>query len=137
MITYLHHTHPNLPKYTAESWTFIRGATATMDRDFGFIGTHFLHHISSDHVTHHLFSRIPHYYTRVASQAIIPLLGAHYHGRGDFGYRDIQVAFRECQWVEKDTERDVDLGLQKEEEGQIANPKDQALWYRGGVSPES
>ncbi|QPG95638.1 hypothetical protein C2857_001515 [Epichloe festucae Fl1] len=133
MITYLHHTHPNLPKYTAESWTFLRGATATIDRDFGIIGTHFLHHISSDHVTHHLFSRIPHYYTRAASEAIIPLLGNHYHGRGQFRYKDLQIAFRDCQWVEKDEEKDKSFGLYKD--SSEVSPRDQALWYRAGVSP--
>lgn len=135
MITYLHHTHPNLPKYTAESWTFLRGATATIDRDFGIIGTHFLHHISSDHVTHHLFSRIPHYYTREASEAIIPLLGNHYHGRGQFRYKDLQIAFRDCQWVEKDEEKDRTFGLYQDNGNGEVSPCDQALWYRAGVSP--
>lgn len=134
MITYLHHTHPALPKYTAESWTFIRGATATIDRDFGIIGTHFMHHISSDHVTHHLFSRIPHYYTPIASRAIIPLLGKHYHGRGQFRYEDLQIAFRDCQWVEGSLEKDIKFGLRKGDSTK-ANTRDEALWYRSGVSP--
>lgn len=133
MITYLHHTHPEIPKYTNESWTFIRGATATIDRDFGIIGTHFLHHISSDHVTHHLFSRIPHYYTRTASEAIIPLLGRHYHGRGKFRYEDLQTAFRDCQWVGVDAMKDKAFGLYMEENA--TNPRDEALWYQGGISP--
>jgi fatty acid desaturase len=34
-ITYLHHTHPDLPKYDDEAWTFLRGATATINLDFG------------------------------------------------------------------------------------------------------
>ncbi|RYP63240.1 hypothetical protein DL771_009365 [Monosporascus sp. 5C6A] len=134
MITYLHHTHPSLPKYTAESWTFIRGATATIDRDFGIIGTHFMHHISSDHVTHHLFSRIPHYYTPIASRAIIPLLGKHYHGRGQFRYEDLQIAFRDCQWVEGSLEKDIKFGLRKGDSTK-ANARDEALWFRSGVSP--
>ena len=133
MITYLHHTHPSVPKYTAESWTFLRGATATIDRDFGIIGTHFMHHISSDHVTHHLFSRIPHYYSPIASKAIIPLLGKHYHGRGKFRYEDLQIAFRDCQWVEEDASKDADFGLRSE--GDNTSSRDEALWYRGGVSP--
>jgi fatty acid desaturase len=132
MITYLHHTHPSVPKYSAESWTFLRGATATIDRDFGIIGTHFFHHISSDHVTHHLFSRIPHYYSPVASKAIIPLLGKHYHERGTLQYKDLELAFAKCQWVEPDSAKDADFGL-KSEKGM--GGKDEALWYRSGVSP--
>ena len=55
-ITYLHHTHPHLPKFEAESWTFLKGATATIDRDFGWIGRHLFHGIIEYHVVHHLFS---------------------------------------------------------------------------------
>jgi hypothetical protein len=133
MITYLHHTHPSVPKYSAESWTFLRGATATIDRDFGIIGTHFFHHISSDHVTHHLFSRIPHYYGPVASKAIVPLLGKHYHGRGGFQYEDLKIAFSKCQWVEPDPVKDIDFGLNRRYDGK--DGKDGALWYCSEVSP--
>jgi len=133
MITYLHHTHPSVPKYSAESWTFLRGATATIDRDFGIIGTHFFHHISSDHVTHHLFSRIPHYYSHVASKAIVPLLGKHYHGGGGFQYGDLKTAFGKCQWVEPDHEKDVNFGLKGENDK--GDEKNEALWYRSGISP--
>ena len=57
-ITYLHHTHPDLPKFETESWTFLKGATATVDREFGFIGKHFFHGIIEFHVIHHLFSYV-------------------------------------------------------------------------------
>lgn len=33
-ITYLHHTHPKLPKFENDAWTFLKGATATVDREF-------------------------------------------------------------------------------------------------------
>lgn len=132
MITFLHHTHPSVPKYTEDSWTFVRGATATIDRDFGIIGTHFFHNISSDHVTHHLFSKIPHYYSRDATNAIVPLLGKEYRGRTTFSYADLKQSFRDCQWVEEDQEKDRELGLALCK--QI--PKEhQALWYRKGISP--
>ena len=55
-ITYLHHTHPDVPKYEADSWTFVKGATATIDREFGFIGKYIFHGIIEFHVIHHLFS---------------------------------------------------------------------------------
>lgn len=134
MITYLHHTSPDVPKYTSESWTFIRGATATIDRDFSFIGSDFFHHISSDHVAHHLVSKMPRYYSPVASKAIVPLLGKHCHGRGTFKYEDLKVAFGKCQWVEQDKDRDASFGLKREEVGE-GGKKNEALWYRAGVSP--
>ena len=55
-ITYLHHTHPSVPKFEDEAWTFIKGATATVDREFGWIGKHMFHGIIEFHVIHHLFS---------------------------------------------------------------------------------
>jgi omega-6 fatty acid desaturase (delta-12 desaturase) len=82
-ITYLHHTHPKLPKFEPEAWTFIKGATATIDRPIGFIGRHFLHNIADYHVIHHLFSRIPFYHAEEATKAIIPLMGADYHAEQD------------------------------------------------------
>lgn len=55
-ITYLHHTHPDVPKYEPEAWTFLKGALATVDRDLGWAGKHMLHNIAEFHVIHHLFS---------------------------------------------------------------------------------
>lgn len=57
-ITYLHHTHPKLPKYQPEAWNFMKGALATVDREFGWIGKHMLHNIIEYHVIHHLFSYV-------------------------------------------------------------------------------
>jgi len=54
-ITYLHHTHPEVHHFDAENWTFVKGALATVDRDFGWIGRHLFHGIIDTHVVHHLF----------------------------------------------------------------------------------
>jgi omega-6 fatty acid desaturase (delta-12 desaturase) len=45
LITYIQHTDPALPHYREGAWNFQRGAAATMDRDFGFIGQHLFHDI--------------------------------------------------------------------------------------------
>ncbi|KAK7426224.1 hypothetical protein QQZ08_007253 [Neonectria magnoliae] len=139
MITYLHHTHPNIPKYASEEWTFILGATATMDRyfdwPFGFIGTHLFHNISTDHVIHHLFSKIPHYYSREATNAIIPLLGPQYR-RGGFGWNELRLSFAKCQWVEADETKDRASLDTKETNEKVTDAKSgRALWYRSGPSP--
>ena len=55
-ITYLHHTHPKVPKFEDEAWTFMKGAMATVDREFGWVGKHIFHGIIEFHVIHHLFS---------------------------------------------------------------------------------
>jgi len=54
-ITYLHHNHTDVHHFDAEGWTFVKGALATVDRDFGFVGRHLFHGIIECHVVHHLF----------------------------------------------------------------------------------
>ncbi len=54
-ITYLHHNHPDVHHFDAQGWTFVKGALATVDRDFGFVGKHLFHGIIDTHVVHHLF----------------------------------------------------------------------------------
>jgi len=54
MITYLHHTAPDIPHYRGKTWNFQRGAAATIDRDFlGWQGRFFLHDVAHYHVIHH------------------------------------------------------------------------------------
>ncbi|KAL3609101.1 hypothetical protein D5086_000121 [Populus alba] len=73
-ITYLQHTHPALPHYDSSEWGWLRGALATMDRDYGILNKVF-HNITDTHVAHHLFSNMPHYHAMVATKAIKPILG--------------------------------------------------------------
>ncbi|KAL9097630.1 MAG: hypothetical protein Q9165_000527 [Trypethelium subeluteriae] len=121
-ITYLHHTHPDLPKYQDDDWTFLKGATATVDREFGFVGKYLFHGIIEFHVIHHLFSRIPFYYGEEATKAIIPLLGDEYHAdKGRAFIPGLWEAFTKCQWVEPDASR--------------SQSGEGALWYKGGPSP--
>ena len=55
MITYLHHTAPDLPHYRGKAWNFQRGAAATIDRNFlGWQGRFFLHDVAHYHVIHHV-----------------------------------------------------------------------------------
>lgn len=53
MFTFLHHSDPTLPHYRKNSWTFLRGAAATVDRPLlGWVGRFFMHNISHDHIAH-------------------------------------------------------------------------------------
>ena len=88
-ITFLQHTDPSLPHYEAESWTFARGAAATIDRNFWPIGPHLLHGIIETHVLHHYISTIPFYHADEATEAIKPVMGRHYRADvkgGAFGF---------------------------------------------------
>ncbi|KAI9262137.1 fatty acid desaturase-domain-containing protein [Phascolomyces articulosus] len=68
IITYLQHTHPNVPHYRENS----------VDRSYGAI-VDFLHHdLQRTHVAHHFFSTMPHYYTVEATHYIKKALGKSY-----------------------------------------------------------
>lgn len=103
-ITYLQHTDPSLPHYTGDAWNFTRGAAATIDREFGFIGRQLFHGIIETHVLHHYISTIPFYHADEATEAIKPVMGRHYRSNttgGPLGF--IQALWRSsrwCQWVE-------------------------------------
>ncbi|KAK5991758.1 Oleate hydroxylase FAH12 [Cladobotryum mycophilum] len=103
-ITFLQHTDPSLPHYTDEGWNFVRGAAATIDREFGFVGRHLLHGIIETHVLHHYVSTIPFYNADEASDAIRPIMGKHYRADVDGGSLGFLGAMwksaRMCQWVE-------------------------------------
>lgn len=103
-ITYLQHTDPTLPHYTPESWTYTRGAAATIDREFGFIGRTLMHGIVETHVLHHYVSTIPFYHADEASEAIKKVMGQHYRSNtegGALGFiKALWSSSRTCQWVE-------------------------------------
>jgi omega-6 fatty acid desaturase (delta-12 desaturase) len=103
-ITFLQHTDPTLPHYDAKTWTYVRGAAATIDREFGFIGRTLLHGIIETHVLHHYISTIPFYNADEASDAIKPVMGKHYRSDvegGSFGFiKAMWKSARMCQWVE-------------------------------------
>ncbi|KAK2678694.1 Fatty acid desaturase domain [Fusarium oxysporum f. sp. vasinfectum] len=107
-ITFLQHTDPTLPHYTADEWNFVRGAAATIDRDMGFIGRHLLHGIIETHVLHHYVSTIPFYNADEASKAIRPVMGDHYRTDtkdGAWGFiRALWISAQMCQWVEPSAE---------------------------------
>jgi len=103
-ITFLQHTDPSLPHYTPESWTYTRGAAATIDREFGFIGRQLLHGIIETHVLHHYVSTIPFYNADEAGEAIKAVMGRHYRSDtkgGSLGFlKSIWTSMRWCNWVE-------------------------------------
>lgn len=46
MITYLQHTHPNLPHYLDKEWDWLRGALATVDRRVWMQSAYIMRHLS-------------------------------------------------------------------------------------------
>ncbi|RZS15607.1 hypothetical protein BHM03_00047467 [Ensete ventricosum] len=101
LITYLQHTHPSLPHYDSGEWDWLRGALATMDRDYGPLNKVF-HNITDTHVAHHLFSTMPHYHAMEATQAIKPVLREYYQFDGTPPLKAMWREARECIYAEPD-----------------------------------
>lgn len=101
LITYLQHTHPALPHYDSTEWDWLRGALATVDRDYGVLNKVF-HNITDTHVAHHLFSTMPHYNAMEATKAIKPILGQYYQFDGTPFYKAMFREVKECLYVEPD-----------------------------------
>ncbi|KAI8871743.1 hypothetical protein GQ42DRAFT_161813 [Ramicandelaber brevisporus] len=98
-ITYLQHTHAEVPHYTDAEWTFLRGALSTIDRDFGFLNIVF-HHITDTHVAHHVFSQMPHYHAQEATAALKKKLGKHYHFDSTPWYKALYNCMARCKFVD-------------------------------------
>lgn len=77
LITFLQHTDEQLPHYNGAEWDWVRGALATVDRDYGILNVIF-HHIGDTHVAHHLFSNMPHYRAQEATEHLKKFLGKYY-----------------------------------------------------------
>jgi len=101
-ITFLQHSDPRMPHYTPEQWNFARGAAATMDREFGFVGKYIFHDIIETHVLHHYVSRIPFYNAREASEAIKKVMGSHYQHSDENMWVSLWKSGRWCQYVDGD-----------------------------------
>ena len=68
--TWLQHTDVDVPHFTANEFSYMRGAMTTIDRPYGKLLDHLHHKIGSTHVAHHIDCTIPHYHAREATDAI-------------------------------------------------------------------
>lgn len=101
-ITFLQHSDPKMPHYEAHQWNFARGAAATIDREFGFIGWFIFHDIIETHVLHHYVSRIPFYNAREASEEIKKVMGKNYQYSDENMFKSLWKSGRWCQYVDGD-----------------------------------
>lgn len=101
-ITFLQHTDVTMPHYDNAQWNFARGAAATIDRQFGFVGPFCFHDIIETHVLHHYVSRIPFYNAREASEAIKKVMGKHYRHNEENMFVSLWKSARTCQFVDGD-----------------------------------
>ncbi|KAF8989901.1 fatty acid desaturase-domain-containing protein [Cyathus striatus] len=103
MITYLHHTSPEIPHYRSREWNYQRGAAATVDRDFlGWMGRFFLHDVAHYHVIHHFFPQIPWYNGEEATQYLKAVIGDQYLRSTEPVFAALWRSYNECQFVDDD-----------------------------------
>ncbi|MEO1591230.1 MAG: fatty acid desaturase [Cyanobacteria bacterium J06632_22] len=97
LVTYLHHTVPEIPWYRNDSWFFLKGALSTIDHDYGVVNN--IHHNIGTHVAHHIFSNMPHYHLKTATAAIKPILGDYYRKSNEPIWTLFWRSFRSCHYV--------------------------------------
>ena len=96
-VTFLHHSEADIPWYRQEEWYFLKGALSTIDRDYGWINP--IHHNIGTHVAHHIFSNMPHYHLKTATEAIKPILGDYYRSSSEPVWRSFWRSARACHYV--------------------------------------
>jgi omega-3 fatty acid desaturase (delta-15 desaturase) len=97
LVTFLHHSEPDIPWYRGDEWYFLKGALSTIDRDYGLINP--IHHNIGTHVAHHIFSTMPHYHLKTATEAIKPILGDYYRISTEPVWRSFARSFWACHYV--------------------------------------
>jgi omega-6 fatty acid desaturase (delta-12 desaturase) len=100
LITFLQHTDSRLPHYDADEWTFLRGALAAIDRDYGSYLNWQTHYITNSHVMHHAFSTMPFYHAIEVTQKYVPELLGDLH-LTDAGFLPAQAwkSWTQCRYV--------------------------------------
>lgn len=100
-VTYMQHVSPDVPVYDSQDWTRLKGALASVDRNYGPFNW-LTHNIGNLHVIHHIFPTIPHYRLNEATKAVKPILGDHYRQTNGFVITDFISSQLRCHHVVPD-----------------------------------
>ena len=76
-ITFMQHTHPDVPHFDDDQWTWLRGALHD-DRTMGPFADMKTHYIVPSHVVHHIFSDMPFYGAMEATPYVKAHLSKYY-----------------------------------------------------------
>jgi len=100
LITWLQHTHLEVPQFGEDEWSWLKGALSTVDRKYWAPVDYLQHYIGSTHVAHHLFPSLPCYHAREATKHLKEFLGPLYR----YDSTPITVAMfqtaRDCQFID-------------------------------------
>lgn len=97
LVTFLHHTESDIPWYRGKDWYFLKGALSTVDRNYGWVNS--IHHNIGTHVAHHIFSNMPHYHLKAATEAIRPILGDYYRKSDEAIWTSFLRSYWACHFV--------------------------------------
>jgi fatty acid desaturase len=100
LYTWLQHTHPDVPHYGPEDFTFLKGALSTLDRPYPWLIDQMHHHIGTTHVLHHVNYSIPHYRAEEYTREIKKVLGDAYLFDNTPIWKAAFIAARKCVYVE-------------------------------------
>eukprot|EP00922_Rhytidocystis_sp_ex-Travisia-forbesii_P022155 GHVS01032441.1.p1 GENE.GHVS01032441.1~~GHVS01032441.1.p1 ORF type:complete len:562 (-),score=57.91 GHVS01032441.1:392-2077(-) len=100
LYTWLQHTHPNIPHYGDDAFTWLRGALSTVDRPYPWLIDTLHHGIGSTHVLHHLDSKVPHYHAREASAHLQRFLGPLYRRDPTPIWKCVWALCKVCHYVD-------------------------------------
>lgn len=96
IVTFLQHSDSRVPHYEEDdNFNFVKGAIATVDRDYGWIANHAMHHITDAHVVHHIFSRVPFYRALEMTPYVAKFLGPKYYVKDE---RNLARQFWDAWW---------------------------------------
>ena len=100
LYTWLQHTHPDVPHYGTDDFTFLKGALSTVDRPYPYIIDELHHHIGTTHVLHHMNYSIPHYRAQEYTREIKKVLGENYLYDPMPIHKALFRSAKECVFVE-------------------------------------
>ena len=101
LYTWLHHTHPDVPHYGEDNYSFLQGALSTIDRPYPELINHLHHNIGSTHVAHHLNYRIPHYRAVACTEELKCVLGKYYNYDPSSITSALYNVAKTCHYVEE------------------------------------
>lgn len=118
LVTLMQHHHSESSWYYDRDWDYVKGALNTFDYQYGRCNTlirHWHHDIANYHVVHHLFSAIPHYNLKAATEEL-KQKGVLNSTPKKFSYSDYFKIIWHCNFVENKNDEDTRYSLKSFEE---------------------
>ncbi|EGR34116.1 hypothetical protein IMG5_023400 [Ichthyophthirius multifiliis] len=78
IITFLQHNDEDVPHFDNRTWSWLKGAMCTIDRNYPEYINALHHNIGNTHVLHHVFHELPHYHAREANVYFKQIVGSAY-----------------------------------------------------------